>query len=85
MTNRKAPPIEPAPQAPPEGENPNDNLSPTQVAFLIGRKYQYTRDLMLSGAFGEPKFVSSKLTVTRQQVTDFKLRSASGGRPKSAS
>lgn len=59
-------------------EKPTDRLGPTEVAILIGQRYQYTRDLMLKGDFGEVKYDKKRpkgtLTIARSQVDAWKAR-----------
>lgn len=82
MTLKKSPDakVEPKPVV------KEERLGPTEVATLIGRRYQYTRDLMLSGAFGQPKYDSKspkgKLTITRAQVIAYQAKLESPVVPK---
>lgn len=52
-------------------KSPDDDLSITLVAYMLKRRYAKTRDMMLTGKLGEPKYTGRTLTVKRAAVEAF--------------
>lgn len=51
-------------------ESPDDDVSVTEVAILLGLRYHKARDAMLQGKMGEAKY--APLTVKRREVMKFR-------------
>lgn len=65
-----------SPAPPVIAETPDDDLTVTQVAALLRRRYHKARDLMLLGKLGETQYAGHTLTVKRSAVTAFQKAEA---------
>lgn len=53
-------------------QTPDDEMTVTQVARLLGMRYHKARDAMLTGKMGETKY--PPLTVKRSEVLKYKRK-----------